>query len=176
MQAQGLGPAIRNGRAGRCQQAVSPSPPRLLHPAHVHQIRRRCDRSQEPSPARTRLCSREVRRFRTCSFALPERSRCSYDGVVRLFDARQLVQPASTVDVGGGVWRLKWHPSRHEKLLVAAMHAGCRLVDLDPSSGQGQIVVRFKEHESMAYGADWSPSGDVVGSCSFYDSKLAFWR
>jgi len=105
------------------------------------------------------------------------------------------------VDVGGGAWRVKFHPSniagRAREVLVGAMHAGCRVVrfergimggdgDENGDEGDGWRIVRtFEKHESMAYGVDWSYKGvhsssvageTVVGSCSFYDHVLHLWR
>jgi len=115
----------------------------------------------------------------------------SYDGHVRLFDRRKPLVPLTSVDCEGGIWRTKWHPSRPDRLLVAAMHppGGCKVVQFDGLSSEGAFAdggangewaVRFDEHESMAYGADWSlgrdeGEGDVVASCSFYDHTLKVW-
>jgi hypothetical protein len=82
--------------------------------------------------------------------------------------------------LGGGIWRMKWHPYTSNRMLVCAMHAGCCVLNfygtgLDDSgspSTMDEIVVEdsnsyyyddwtvkctkmFTEHESMAYGADW---------------------
>lgn len=105
----------------------------------------------------------------------------SYDSHVRLFDARKPGRPLSTTNVGGGVWRLKWHPSEADKLLVGCMHDGFKVLRLDALSGRDDehqslchgspfrawemnnslpqeemtILARFDEHESLAYGCDW---------------------
>ncbi|KAL7524037.1 hypothetical protein ACHAXR_000414, partial [Thalassiosira sp. AJA248-18] len=95
----------------------------------------------------------------------------SYDEYVRLYDHRKMDQPMMKVCVGGGVWRIKWHPSCWRdgeetqgfggKMLVAAMHGGCRVVNiptLEPphaSDAEVEILSKFTAHESMAYGADW---------------------
>ena len=128
----------------------------------------------------------------------------SYDSTVRIFDTRNLMRPVCEAAVGGGAWRLKFHPSgvggRARELLVGAMHAGCRVVrfgggvlggDDDGNGNAGEewtIVTKFEKHESMAYGADWSykhissggsgsgAGGTLVGSCSFYDHVLHLWR
>jgi len=95
---------------------------------------------------------------------------CSYDNSVRLFDVRKPLVSLTQADVGGGAWRVKWHPScaRKNDLLVACMHDGFKIVrfDLDglskvredgPSScSDWAIVKRFDAHESLAYGVDWS--------------------
>lgn len=111
----------------------------------------------------------------------------SYDNSVRLFDARKPLSPIATVDVGGGAWRVKWHPSptRKNDLLVACMHDGFKVVRLGDADEQGspscEIVRRFDEHTSLAYGVDWSFNhavcGDetLVASCSFYDHELRLW-
>ncbi|KAG7450513.1 WD40 repeat-like protein [Guyanagaster necrorhizus] len=115
----------------------------------------------------------------------------SYDNIVRLFDIRKPSVPISQIDVGGGAWRVKWHPSstRKNDLLVACMHDGFKIVSfshllsdnpLNVSAGNGKIVKRFDEHESLAYGVDWSyamSEGEhtVIASCSFYDHLLHTW-
>lgn len=115
----------------------------------------------------------------------------SYDNLVRLFDIRKPSAPISQIDVGGGAWRVKWHPSstRKNDLLVACMHDGFKIVSFDhllsdnslrTNTGNGKIVKRFDEHESLAYGVDWSYAmleGDqtVIASCSFYDHLLHTW-
>ncbi|TFK77092.1 WD-40 repeat-containing protein [Pluteus cervinus] len=111
----------------------------------------------------------------------------SYDNTVRLFDTRQLLRPLSQVDVGGGVWRVKWHPSakRLDDLLVACMHDGFKIVRFDsPPDGRpssGDVIQRFDDHTSLAYGVDWSYASDdtgatLIASCSFYDHSLHVWR
>ncbi len=113
------------------------------------------------------------------------------------------MRPLCEADVGGGAWRVKFHPSniggRTREVLVGAMHAGCRVVsfgrgvmggdgDANENGNEGdvwRIVRTFEKHESMVYGVDWSYKGvhsssgaeeTVVGSCSFYDHVLHLWR
>ncbi|KAL1951932.1 hypothetical protein VTO73DRAFT_1081 [Trametes versicolor] len=120
----------------------------------------------------------------------------SYNNTVRIFDTRKPLVPLTEIDVGGGAWRVKWHPSaaRKDDLLVACMHDGCKVVKLDFGAGEDpssalsssaqpwDVAKRFDEHTSMAYGADWSFArgrGDEdtsVASCSFYDHTLHLWR
>lgn len=104
--------------------------------------------------------------------------------------------PLTEIDIGGGAWRVKWHPSaaRKDDILVACMHDGCKVVKLDFGAGEDpssalsssdrpwDVTKRFDEHTSMAYGVDWSfasKGGDEdtsVASCSFYDHALHLWR
>jgi diphthine methyl ester acylhydrolase len=114
----------------------------------------------------------------------------SYDATVRLFDSRKPLKPLSQADVGGGAWRVKWHPSpsRCHDLLVAAMHDGFKIVkfyDLASgvNGGNWEIVKKHEEHKSLAYGVDWSykssqdQSGEtLITSASFYDHALHLWR
>ncbi|EMD42052.1 hypothetical protein CERSUDRAFT_102435 [Gelatoporia subvermispora B] len=121
----------------------------------------------------------------------------SYDNSVRLFDTRRPLTPLTEADVGGGAWRVKWHPSPERKrdLLVACMHDGFKIVrfglgDADASDGTStyrvggehwRVVKRFDEHESLAYGVDWSfadsdPGDTPIASSSFYDHTLRTWR
>ncbi|KAJ7783793.1 WD40-repeat-containing domain protein [Mycena maculata] len=109
----------------------------------------------------------------------------SYDNTVRLFDKRRPSIPITQVDVGGGAWRVKWHPSasRRNDLLVACMQDGFKVVRFAPDvdgSGLigGEVVKRFDSHTSLAYGVDWSfaENGEtLIASCSFYDHSLHLW-
>ena len=117
--------------------------------------------------------------------------------MVRLFDTRKPLVPLVTAAVGGGAWRVKWHPSpaRVHDLLVACMHDGLKVVRFDfgwggddlaaavSSSVQpSEVAKRFDEHESLAYGVDWSfaddgkEGGTLIASASFYDHTLHLWR
>lgn len=108
----------------------------------------------------------------------------SYNNAVRLFDMRKPLSALITMDVGGGAWRVKWHPlpERKNDLLVACMHDGFKVVSTDlkeitMSYGIGKC---FDQHESLGYGVDWSFHEDVheetlIASCSFYDHKLCLW-
>jgi len=105
---------------------------------------------------------------------------------------RRPLTPLSQADVGGGAWRVKWHPSpsRVGDLLVACMHDGFKVVRFRPGAINGsesaqnwwEIATRFHKHESLAYGIDWSHARDgddgntQVASCSFYDRTLHLWR
>jgi diphthamide biosynthesis protein 7 len=129
----------------------------------------------------------------------------SYDASVRLFDTRNTREPLITTNVGGGAWRVKWHPNivRKTDLLVACMHDGFKVVHFeslpDPVAEQSlewrttfdsasyTISIRNDAHTSLAYGADWQftpnrSAGDpaqvssVIASCSFYDHMLSIWR
>lgn len=108
----------------------------------------------------------------------------SYNNVVSLIDRRKATIALSEIDVGGGVWRVKWNPqeNRKEDLLVACMRDGFKVLHYEEGMQQGRVVHRFDDHESLAYGVDWSfepPAEDgtqVVGSCSFYDHMLHVWR
>ena len=133
----------------------------------------------------------------------------SYDETVCLFDLRYVGQTKKsllhTKKLGGGIWRLKWHPYEKGRLLAGAMHGGCSVLqvrgldavfveDLDrgtissvystsDSTMSARVTKKFTEHESMAYGADWlvckHPTREgyfeAAGSCSFYDKAAFLW-
>ncbi|ORY29533.1 WD40-repeat-containing domain protein, partial [Naematelia encephala] len=126
----------------------------------------------------------------------------SYDAQLRIFDSRNARSPLRTIDVGGGIWRTRFHPDikRAGDVLVACMHDGFKVVRLgsetdlarilvlvDEQQDVGdasQIVTRFDEHASLAYGADWSrlssddhdDKSTLVATCSFYDHSMHLWR
>lgn len=103
---------------------------------------------------------------------------------MRVFDKRNLRRPVAEHDVGGGIWRVKWHPSeaRKQDLLVACMHDGYKVVHLSSSSGSDPAITtqsENREHESLAYGADWTQRADgttLVGTASFYDHAARLWE
>ena len=145
----------------------------------------------------------------TCASAHPRQEyliACgSYDETICLYDTRYLSAktPVSrSKEMGGGIWRIKWHPYIEERMLVAAMHGGCRVVEVtnfesvhepppydngDDDDGESQfsfrVTKKFTEHESMAYGADWlvckhpTRNGffEAAASCSFYDRAVFLW-
>ncbi|KAJ8522566.1 hypothetical protein ONZ45_g886 [Pleurotus djamor] len=96
----------------------------------------------------------------------------SYDSSVYLYDTRKAMTPVSKHAVGGGVWRVKWHPSptRSNDLLTACMHDGFKVLRYDESGGM-EIMKRFDEHESLAYGADWSFAGDDNSGETLIDAQ-----
>ncbi|KAJ1785856.1 hypothetical protein LPJ59_006049 [Coemansia sp. RSA 2399] len=110
----------------------------------------------------------------------------SYDENVLIWDTRSMRKPLAEHNVGGGVWRLKWHPQNPSLLLVAAMYNGFHVLDasadVDCAHASIQPRTSFMDHESIAYGADWShdrttcEDGWLVGTCSFYDHIVHIWR
>ncbi|KAJ1801172.1 hypothetical protein LPJ75_006455 [Coemansia sp. RSA 2598] len=121
-----------------------------------------------------------------------------YDDTVMVWDTRAMRRPLAETNVGGGVWRLKWHPTKPTQLLVGAMYNGFHVLDVSvdalsatelsplPEGAAVSVDLRasFMEHESIAYGADWSQTppdassneGWLVGTCSFYDHSVHLWR
>ena len=90
------------------------------------------------------------------------------------------------------MWRIKWHPYEDDRLLLASMHGGCRVVHVDgmkcqddanDTTAEIRVCKEFVKHTSMAYGADWLVSKhpnrkdyyDAAASCSFYDRALYLW-
>ncbi|KAL3945907.1 MAG: hypothetical protein SGBAC_000058 [Bacillariaceae sp.] len=112
----------------------------------------------------------------------------SYDETVCIYDLRSVADskpsPLCHSDsVGGGLWRMKWHPYDNKRLLLGAMHCGCRIVQLDDLSSKSmhfEVTQEFTKHESMAYGADWivdtRAQVEAAASCSFYDRAFYVWN
>ena len=53
----------------------------------------------------------------------------SYDECWALYDVRHVATPLyRSQPLGGGIWRIQWHPANDRRLLLAVMHGGCRVV------------------------------------------------
>jgi diphthamide biosynthesis protein 7 len=128
----------------------------------------------------------------------------SYDDAARLWDARRPGRPllAAAAPAGGGVWRLKWHPTDPALLLAACMHGGFALLRADvgavfdsggaegaSTEGGGtdnsgaatlEVVERYAHQRTLAYGAGWcaevgARGASVAATASFYDRLLHVW-
>lgn len=104
----------------------------------------------------------------------------SYDESVSIWDLRNTRRAVSDVKVGGGVWRIKWHPNNENIILAACMYSGFQLIDYENT----KVTLRGSlfgspQHETgkLAYGADWFRSEENYAAlCSFYDSMCSCWK
>ncbi|KAJ8037207.1 Diphthine methyltransferase [Holothuria leucospilota] len=129
----------------------------------------------------------------------------SYDETILVWDTRQMKSPLFDANVGGGVWRLKWHPDKESNFLLGAcMHNGFHILDTTAMLGSEnckkkfESVFQYQGHSSLAYGVDWcrldvnnfpacpeyvvetnlgrnAKKTNIVASCSFYDHLLKVW-
>lgn len=99
------------------------------------------------------------------------------------------MRPLSNTPVGGGIWRIKWHPTKSDQLLLGCMYDGFKVMHLDSlvpldlqelPREEMQLHTRFDEHDSLAYGCDWNrgkeATQDYIYSCSFYDAMWHAWQ
>ncbi|KAL4719674.1 hypothetical protein ACJJTC_002995 [Scirpophaga incertulas] len=97
----------------------------------------------------------------------------SYDEKVRLWDTRSMRRCVTEAEVGGGVWRLKWHPRAPGAALAACMYGGVRVLAAGRAGAAVAVACTYLEHESIAYGADWRHDRTPhVATCSFYDCSM----
>lgn len=108
----------------------------------------------------------------------------SYDEFLRIWDIRSISKPVNktSVNLGGGVWRVKHHLFIPGLVLAACMHNGFAIVTI--KGDKAEVLETYKKHDSLAYGADWQ-NGEannrggtkpVVATCSFYDKLVRVWR
>lgn len=100
----------------------------------------------------------------------------SYDEGLRAWDLRSVSRPVLevSVELGGGVWRVKPSPTVPGLVLAACMHNGFAIVKIDGS--EARVLERYGKHGSLAYGCDWHRGGEpLVATCSFYDKLLRVW-
>lgn len=93
----------------------------------------------------------------------------SYDETLRMFDKRNLKTPTSSITTSGGIWRIKYHETNPNRLVMANMYGGFDVVDL-PSN----VVLHTNTHHNLGYGVDWNKEGLIL-SASFYDKKGLLW-
>jgi diphthamide biosynthesis protein 7 len=108
----------------------------------------------------------------------------SYDEYLRVWDMRSMAKPVNekSLNLGGGVWRIKYHPSIADVILAACMHNGFAIVKV--GTKDATVMETYCKHESLAYGADWQTSeveehntdSSVIATCSFYDRLLRVWK
>ncbi|GBG26416.1 Diphthine methyltransferase [Hondaea fermentalgiana] len=106
----------------------------------------------------------------------------SYDSHVRIWDKRNLKKPTlEPLDTSGGVWRVKWHPTDDDRLLVAAMRSGFIETKISTSNAKLEPLRFYRDNfepgrwEALGYGVDWlrvrGQPADLVVGASFYDRK-----
>ncbi|KAL7748500.1 hypothetical protein RI367_006195 [Sorochytrium milnesiophthora] len=103
----------------------------------------------------------------------------AYDDRILVWDTRAMRSPLHDISTGGGVWRLKWHPSadRGNTLMAACMYNGFHVFDVGQHNGEP--ACSYMEHKSIAYGVDWcydARAPELLASCSFYDHTLRLWN
>ncbi|WOL02965.1 diphthine methyltransferase [Canna indica] len=107
----------------------------------------------------------------------------SYDEFLRVWDLRSTSKPVCerSLCLGGGVWRVKYHPYISNFVLAACMHNGFAIVSIKEENIE--VVETYCKHESLAYGADWQKGSEdmmrkglLVATCSFYDRLLCLWQ
>lgn len=108
----------------------------------------------------------------------------SYDEHLRIWDVRSISRPVdeTSINLGGGVWRIKNHSVVPGVILAACMHNGFAIVKVN--GDEVKVVETYNKHESLAYGADWyrgticqedKKEKTIVATCSFYDQLLRVW-
>ncbi|XP_011445594.3 diphthine methyltransferase isoform X1 [Magallana gigas] len=104
----------------------------------------------------------------------------SYDEHLLVWDSRQMKHPLADTQLGGGVWRVKWHPGHAQLLLTATMYNGYHVVDTEHiSDGKMDVLHHYDRDVSLGYGADWCHSNaynNLVATCSFYNHSIQLWN
>ncbi|TKY68524.1 Diphthine methyltransferase [Spatholobus suberectus] len=86
----------------------------------------------------------------------------SYDEFLRVWDLRSISKPLNktSINLGGGVWRVKHHPFIPGLFLAACMHNGFAIVAI--KGDKTEVLEAYKKHDSLAYGADQTTSGYLL--------------
>ncbi|GAB1600995.1 diphthine methyltransferase-like, partial [Argonauta hians] len=111
----------------------------------------------------------------------------SYDEQLLLWDTRSMKVPLKCASLGGGIWRIKWHPASGQYIATATMYNGFHIVDcrLDIADEEMSIMQHHFHEDALAYGIDWfqgervkpdAGDSEILASCSFYDSEVQLWQ
>lgn len=100
----------------------------------------------------------------------------SYDENLRIFDTRAFKEPLTSINLKGGIWRIKLDPVEKDLLLCACMYHNFSIVKIDGTNKNTELIGEYFEHKSICYGSDWCRevfnNQMVMATCSFYDQKL----
>lgn len=119
----------------------------------------------------------------TCVTAFPHKPHelwtGGYDDHIRVWDIRNMRRCVGEQNVSGGVWRIKFHPNRPDLVVLATMYDGFKVIQRETMETP-RVVAKYKDHHSIAYGAEWVPSLDendnyVALTASFYDCAVRLW-
>lgn len=84
----------------------------------------------------------------------------SYDEKFRLWDVRNWKQPVVTSpSVGGGAWRLRWHPGAKGIAALACMYMGFSVWNTD---GVVELAREEDRGANIAYGVEWIGNDHLV--------------
>jgi len=100
-----------------------------------------------------------------------------YDDKLRVWDRRVNQNPilVAELGLGGGVWRIKPHPTQPSHVLVPCMYDGAKVVNWR----RPECIVEYPGHQSIVYGGCWVPTtntSSLAVSISFYDHSLQVWK
>mmetsp|Transcript_12189 Transcript_12189/g.16844 ORF Transcript_12189/g.16844 Transcript_12189/m.16844 type:complete len:352 (+) Transcript_12189:123-1178(+) len=137
-------------------------------------------RQDSPSMLFSKRYDCGVTSIQSCPFAENLLAVGSYDDTLKLWDTRNMKRPLCELNTGGGVWRIKWHPTRSDLILTACMRSGFKLVRTNLQS-ELQTIDEFRpDCQPIAYGADWCYWKNdkypyATATCSFYDQHCSLW-
>jgi diphthamide biosynthesis protein 7 len=103
-----------------------------------------------------------------------------YDDHLVGHDMRMLDKSLFKYPLGGGVWRIRQHPSQLSYFLAATMYDGFKFFQLD-FCGVVNDLHRFGGEScasTIAYGVCWLPVEEEMEAvtCTFYDGLVQHWK
>lgn len=100
----------------------------------------------------------------------------SYDDTVCVWDVRNIKIPTWDLNLGGGVWKVKFNPDQPSKILCACMYNGWAILKYDSNGGLSCELNKCIE-EKLLYGVDWCPdNSSYFVCCTFYDNTVRLFK